>query len=127
MGSLLEFNDTLQLTERQGFPADVLDLDAHRRAPVTAAALAGRVFAFTEKEGARYFHLDPVRVYLVENRDGKRIFWGKAMVQSLAIGRNGAGGWSTSGTFTIAEVFAPDYQRLFTIGESPKGKSWFAE
>lgn len=127
MGSTLEINDTLQLTRAQGFPSELLNLETHTRAPVTAAQFAGRVFSFHDKEGVRYFHTDPVRVYLVENRGGKWIFWGKAMVQSFTVAKTPDGAWSTSGTFTLAEIFPPDYQRLFTIGESPKGKSWFAE
>lgn len=126
MGSTLEINDTLQLTRAQGFPGDVLDFETHRRTPITAHSLAGRLFAFHGKEGVRYFHTDPVRVYLVENIDGKWRFWGKALVQSFTVAKDAEGRWATAGTYTIAEVFAPDYQRLFTIGESPKGKSWFS-
>lgn len=132
MGSFIEVNDTLQITVAQGFPADVLDLAKHEKSPVSLSAVAEQVFSFCGKTNPRIFHLDPVRVYLVENRDGKWIFWGKAAVQSQTITKklDAAGAWipdawETSGTFKIIELYEPDYQRLFTRRESPLGKSFF--
>lgn len=128
MGSSLELNDTLLLTETQGFPSSILD----RSNPGTLKDVADRIFEFKDKDGARVFHLEPVRVYLVENVDGKWIFWGKAFVVSQTIAKKLAansdwkpGDWVTSGKFKIVDVFEPEYQRIFTQRESPPGKSFF--
>jgi hypothetical protein len=34
MGSMIEINDTLQLTTEQGFPADLLSFESHCKNPV---------------------------------------------------------------------------------------------
>lgn len=132
MGSFLEVNDTLQITPQQGFPADVLDLASHQQHPVTLDQVKDRLFTFTGKVGIRIFHLEPVRVFLVQNIDGKWLFWGKAYIQSQTISKSlDADGnwdgatWVTSGIFKISDIYEPDYQRTFTIRESPPGKSYF--
>lgn len=132
MGSNLELNDTLLITAEQGFPSDLLKRDDHVRKPVRLEDVANKTFKFCEKDGARIFHLDPVRVYLVENVDGKWIFWGKAFVLSQTIekklesdGSWKQGNWVTSGTFKIVDLFEPDYQEAFSRRECPPGKSYF--
>jgi len=133
MGTSVELNDTLLISEEQGFPSGILNRDNHVKTPVSSSAFEGKEFKFHDKDGARIFHLDPVRVYLVENKNGKWIFWGKAFVVSQTIeksvGKNGEwkpGDWVTSGTFKIVEIFEPDYQETFTRRESPPNKSFFA-
>jgi hypothetical protein len=131
LGSPIELNDTLQITTEQGFPEDILNLTKHRETPITLNEVKGQLFTFKGKDGARLFHLDPVRVYLVHKLDGKWLFWGQALVQSQKIEKqltqNGTwdGEWITSGTFTIKEIYEPDYQKIFTLRESPPGKSFF--
>jgi len=132
MGSALELNDTLLLGESQGFPVDVFDLARHRISPVTLADVEDRLFSFSGKDGARIYHLDPVRVFLVQNLGGKWLFWGKALIQSQTMekklnsdGSWTPGEWTMSGTYRISEVYEPAYQELFTRRESAPGKSWF--
>lgn len=127
MGSGIEVNDTLQLTVEQGFPKDVLDLEKHILNPINFESIANRVFHFKNKDGARVFHLDPVRVFLVENINGKWLFWGKACIQSQAIEKDPGndGGWVTSGSYKIVDLYEPEYQKTFTIRESVKGKSYY--
>lgn len=130
MGTRMEFNDTLQISREQGFPGDLLDWERHRRAPIDPATLAGREFRFHKPE-ARFFHLDPCRVYLVESVAGKWLFWGRAMITSqtiskaLAPGGAWAGEWVTSGTFTVATLYDPAWMEAFSRRESPPGKSYF--
>lgn len=130
MGTSVELNDTLLITEAQGFPSKLLSRESHVHSPVKQDALSAQEFKFSNKDGARIFHLDPVRVYLVENIDGKWLFWGKAFVVSQTIekkldaNKQWSGQWITSGTFKIVEVFEPDYQEAFTKRESPPGKSY---
>jgi hypothetical protein len=131
MGSTIELNDTLLLTPEQGFPADLLDWEKHHRQPIELTCVAGMTFEFTGKAGARLFHLAPTRVYLVQNIAKKWLFWGKALIVSQSIQKaldaNGewAGQWTTSGSFTISDLYEPDYQERFTRRESPPGSSFF--
>lgn len=132
MGSNLELNDTLLINTAQGFPSDILNREDHVRKAVRLEDVATKIFQFRDKDGARIFHLDPVRVYLVENVDGKWIFWGKAFVLSQTIEKKlekdgwwTPGSWVTSGTFKIVDLFEPDYQETFSRRECPPGKSYF--
>ena len=131
MGTYLEINDTLQLTEAQGFPAEFLDYQQHQKSPLTSGDVAGEIFHF-RKSSARIFHLDPVRVYLAQNIEGKWLFWGQVLIQSQQIekvlsedGIWDGESWQTSGSFIIKKLYTPDYQCEFTIHETPKGKSFF--
>jgi hypothetical protein len=132
MGSPIEINDTLQLSIEQGFPADLLNREKHTETPVRLASLTDRTFEFKNKDDARLFHLDPVRVFLVENIGGKWLFWGKVLIQSQTISKKLAsdgswkhGDWTTSGTYKIIDLYDPEYQEQFTQRESPSGKSYF--
>lgn len=131
MGTQIEINDTLNLTKEQGFPGDLLSLEKHLHAPVSASKLEGRSFEFSLKEDARIFHLDPVRVFLVENIGGKWLFWGHALIQRQEIRKRNSGPnwkpgeWETAGTFTIKQIYPPDLQKTITQNESPPGKSYF--
>ncbi|MBL4604592.1 MAG: hypothetical protein JKY02_02710 [Flavobacteriaceae bacterium] len=63
MGSFVEINDTLQLTDEQGFPVDIFNLEKHRKNPITLKDVEGKIFEFKNKPSARIFQIDPVRVY----------------------------------------------------------------
>lgn len=132
MGSGIEVNDTLNLSNEQGFPCDVFDLAAHIARPIVLADVRERIFSFSDKPDARIFHLDPVRVFLVQNLGGKWLFWGKVLMQSQTIYKNEVAGaewrpgdWMTSGTYKVIDVFEPEYQKVFTMRESPPGKSFY--
>jgi len=133
MGSQIELNDTLEITDAQGFPSDIFNREKHVKNPITLADVEGKVFEFYNKPNPRIFQLDPVRVFFVQNTKDKWLFWGHAMIQSQEITKvldsqgNWNGNWQTSGTFTISEVYDPDYQVLATINESPEGLSYFNE
>ena len=124
MGSLIEFNDTLQITTSQGFPVKLLDVRKHQANPKAARTLVGKTFAFRNKPGARIYHVPPCRVFLVQNSGGKWIHWGTCLIvsQTIDITRKGA---FTSGKFKITQIDSPEYQREHTKRDSPKGKSWF--
>jgi len=125
MGSMIEINDTLQLTTEQGFPSDLLDVDQHRITPVTLDDVAEQIFSFTGKPNARMFQLDPVRVYYAHNIDGKWLFWGHVMIQTETVRKDSEGSWVTDGTYRISQLYPPDYQELFTRNECPPGLSYF--
>ena len=48
MGSIVEFNDTLQITKEQGFPEE-LDYEKHKIRTLEAVDFADRVFEFFDK------------------------------------------------------------------------------
>ena len=131
MGSLIEINDTLQINKEQGFPVDVLNLEKHLQNPILLDDVKGQIFAFGKKDKARIYQSDPVRVYLVQNINGKWLFWGKIYIQSQSINKklDDSGKWidewETSGTFIIVDLYDPVYQKEFTIRESPLGRSYF--
>ena len=131
MGSPIELNDTLQITTEQGFPEDVLNLSRHQKTSIAIQEVQNQHFSFSNKDGARLFHLDPVRVYLVHKLDGKWLFWGQALIQSQKIEKKLSdkgiwdGDWVTSGTFIIKKIYDPEYQEIFTRNETPPGKSYF--
>ena len=75
MGSFIEINDTLQITKEQGFPQE-LDWKQHILKPYTAEQFQDKVFEFKDKSGIRLYKVPPVRNFLVENIDGKWLYWG---------------------------------------------------
>jgi hypothetical protein len=139
MGSLFEFNDTLQLTTEQGFPADQFDLDRHRRTPITLEDVAGQVFTFLGKPGPRLFHLDPVRVYWFHNIESRWLAWGQILIQQQTISRtqpplppkgppnvSNPDQWVTGGQYIIKKIYDPVYQEQFTRNDLPPELSYFA-
>ena len=104
MGSIIELNDTLQLTSEQGFPVE-LDLVKHKQKPFTASDFAGRVFEFRSKPDIRVFQQMPVRVFLVENIEGKWLYWG--LVQVLAVTHDYVKK-TTAGKYKIIYLYTPE-------------------
>ena len=136
MGSLVEINDTLQLTTEQGFPVKILDLQKHLEKTITLDAVKDKVFKFKDKPSARMFQLDPVRVYFVHNINGKWLFWGRVFIQTETIYKNidangdwviddVGKGWLTSGTYKIIDIYDPEYQKRFTLHEAPEDRNYF--
>jgi len=142
MGSLIDLNDTLEITTAQGFPVDVFNLEKHQSSPVTIEQVKDRIFRFHGKVNPRIFQLDPVRVFFYHNikgpDDGPRwLAWGEVLIQSLHIEKNpdqchsgkinqsDPTQWVTSGTYKMLKVFDPDYQKVFTRHETPAGFSYF--
>ena len=72
---MIEINDTLQITKEQGFPKE-LDIKEHLRNPFTAEMFKDQIFEFKNKKSIRVYKTPPVRNFLVENIDGKWLYWG---------------------------------------------------
>lgn len=125
MGSFIELNDTLQITTEQGFPADILNLERHRKNPITVKELEEKVFEFHNKHGARIFHLAPTRCFLVHNIDRKWLYWGKIIMIEQTVRGVSRETQTTSGDYKIIEIYDPVYQEQITIHESPRGLSYF--
>lgn len=103
MGSAIEINDTLKLTREEGLP---------ERTHV------GLEFQFS-KPDRRLFHLKPVRVFLVEEIEGKWNFIGQALIHELTIDaeRN-----ETRGRAEITKIYPRDYARQMNQHDAPSGK-----
>lgn len=142
MGSILDINDTLEITTEQGFPVDIFNLERHQRDPITLEEVEDQVFSFTGKVNPRIFQLDPVRVFFYHNipnsqGETKWLAWGEVLIQSLKIEKNpeaqhkskinesDPSQWVTSGTYKVLKVYDPEYQRVFTKHETPNGFSFF--
>ncbi len=119
MGSIIEINDTLKISKDRGFPL-CLSLEEHIKNPNDSEGLVGVEREF-KNPGIRLYNLKPSRVFLVEELpDGKWLYWGHAQITTQMINQD-----STSGKYKITKIYDPEYQRLVTINESPKGKSYF--
>ncbi len=104
MGSITENNDTLQITKEQGFP-DELVLETHLQIPYSTANFEGKVFSFKNKPQIRNYQQPPVRNFLVENRNGKWIYWGLIHVLEITHDYENK---TTSGKFKIIYINTPD-------------------
>lgn len=107
MGSIIEINDTLQLTSEQGFPA-VLDLETHLKIPFKSENFDEKIFEFKNKPGVRVYQAPPVRNFLVENKNGKWIYWGLVHILNITHDYENK---TTSGKFKIIYLYTPDEMR----------------
>jgi len=104
MGSLIEINDTLQLTKEQGFP-EILDYEKHKVKPFAASDFKDKIFEFKNKPKIRMYHLPPVRNFLVQNIDGKWLYWG--LVHIIEISHDNIK-QTTSGKFEIIYIYTTE-------------------
>lgn len=108
MGTFFEQNDTLQITRDQGFPPE-LSLETHLSKPYEAENFKDTLFSFSEKKGIRNYHVPPVRNFLVENRDGKWIYWGTIHILTVPHDYERQ---ITSGTFKLLYLYTPEEMKL---------------
>lgn len=107
MGSFIEINDTLQLTTEQGFPTE-LNYEKHKDQPFTAEDFEDKVFEFKDKKEVRLYKLPPVRNFLVQNIEGKWLYWG--LVHMLEITHDNVNK-TTSGKFKIIQIYTPEQMK----------------
>lgn len=104
MGCFIEINDTLRITKEQGFPAE-LDLNRHLKNPYTLKDLDDKVFEFKSKPKIRIYKVPPVRNFLVEDIEGKWVYWG--LVHILEVHHDYIL-QTTSGQFEIIYLYTAD-------------------
>ena len=105
MGSMIELNDTLQISAEQGFPMNILDINRHLKNPYTTKDVDGKVFSFHNKSEIRMYKSPPVRNFLVQNINNKWIYWG--LVHILEITHNYVNK-TTSGKYKIIYINTPE-------------------
>lgn len=124
MGSITEINDTLQLTREQGFPL-ALDLEKHLRQPFHINEFEKLVFEFRNKPSVRIFHMPPVRNFLVENKNGKWIYWG--LIHILQVTHDYVNK-TTSGKFKIIYLNTPEeMKKAHELIDRNKNTSYFSK
>lgn len=104
MGSMIETNDTLQLTLEQGFPSE-LDYAKHKNKPFMASDFNDKIFAFKNKDNIRIYHMLPVRNFLVQNIGGQWLYWGLVHILDVSHDYQKK---TTSGTFKIIYIYTPE-------------------
>lgn len=104
MGSFVETNDTLQLTHDQGFPVE-LTLEKHLTDPFKTENFTDKIFSFTNKPKIRIYQQPPIRVFLVENRNGKWIYWGLIYIIEIL---HDYIRQTTSGKYKIVYIYSPE-------------------
>ena len=108
MGSYIEMNDTLQITKEQGFPQE-LNIENHLKNPYTAEQFADKVFEFHDKPNIRNYHMPPVRCFLVENINGKWLYWG--LIHVLEV-KHDYINKKTSGKYKIIYINKPEEMEM---------------
>ncbi len=118
MGSSIIQNDTLQITKKQGFPKE-LDLETHLKTPYQLKDFENKVFEFINKPEIRNYQRSPVRNFLVENLNGKWVYWG--LVNIIEI-KHDYINETTSGKFKITYINTPEeMKKVFELTDrNPK-------
>lgn len=123
MGSFVELNDTLQLTSAQGFPLE-LNLEKHLESPLKTDTFKDTVFEFHNKPDVRIYKIPPVRNFLVENRDGKWIYWGLVHILEITCDYVNK---TTSGKFKIIRINTPNEMKTaFQLIDMRPNMNYFA-
>lgn len=104
MGSFIEINDTLQLTAEQGFPSELI-YERHKVKPFLIKDFENQIFEFKDKSKVRIYKLPPVRNFLVQNIDGKWLYWG--LVHIIEVTHDNVK-QTTSGKFKIIQIYTPE-------------------
>jgi len=107
MGSSIEINDTLQISTEQGFPKE-LDYEQHKIKPLTAADFKDKIFEFKDKKEVRIYKLPPVRNFLVQNINGKWLYWGLIHITEITHDNIKQ---TTSGKFKIIYIYTSEEMR----------------
>lgn len=107
MGSFIEINDTLRITKEQGFP-DELDVTKHLQTPYKLDDFKDKVFEFKGKKDIRVYKIPPVRNFLVEEIDGKWLYWGRCHI--VEVHHDYVKG-ETSGKFKIIALNSPEQMK----------------
>lgn len=102
--SFIELNDCLRISKDQGFP-DFLDIQRHLQNPFNFDDIEGKIFKFSAKEKLRVYQQPPVRNTLVEDLDGKWLYWGLCYIIEI---KHDYVLQTTSGKYKIVRLNSPE-------------------
>jgi hypothetical protein len=124
MGSFIELNDTLRITSEQGFPA-ILGLETHLQKPYVLEDVVGKTFSFRAKPDIRVYKIPPVRNFLVQEINGKWVYWGLCFITSVThdyIKKE------TAGTFQIIRLNSPkEMRQVFPLVDTRPELNYFED
>lgn len=126
MGSFIEINDTLRITKEQGFPEE-LDLDTHINSPYSIDDVKDKIFTFTAKPKIRVYKIPPVRNFLVEDVNGKWVYWGLCFILEI---NHDYEKEESSGKFKIVRLNTPDEMKeMFKLTHftNPEEQNYFSD
>lgn len=104
MGSMIELNDTLRISKEQGFP-EFLDIEKHITEPYSFDEVKDKVFEFHAKKGIRAYQQPPVRNFLVEELNGKWLYWGLCYITEITHDYENC---VTSGKYRVVRLNTPE-------------------
>lgn len=124
MGSSIINNDTLQINKSQGFPENLI-IENHLNTPYKLEDFKDVVFEFKNKSEIRNYQQPPVRNFLVENINGKWIYWG--LIHILEINHDYINK-ITSGKFKIIYINTPEeMKKAFELIDRNPETNYFAD
>jgi hypothetical protein len=124
MGSIVEINDTLQITTAQGFPK-ILNIKKHLTKPFKTSDFKGKIFEFKNKDKIRIYHTPPVRVFFAQNINDIWLYWGLVEILELKLDMVKK---TTSGKYKIIKIFTPDEMKSAEkILHNQNDKSYFRQ
>lgn len=108
MGSFIEINDTLRISKAQGFPEELI-IENHVKSAFELKDFEDRVFSFVNKPKIRVYKLPPIRNFLVEDLNGKWLYWGLCRIMSI---QHDYVAQTTSGTYKIIKLNNPAEMKM---------------
>lgn len=82
-----------------------MDYKKHLNSPFSVDKFKNKIFEFKNKSKIRIYKIPPVRNFLVENIDGKWLYWG--LVHIIEI-KHDYINQVTSGKFKVIHIYSPD-------------------
>lgn len=108
MGSCIEINDTLQISIEQGFPIE-LNYEKHKIKPFETSNFSDKIFEFKDKAQIRIYKIPPVRNFLVQNIEGKWLYWWLIHITEITHDNIKQ---TTSWKFKIIHIYAPEEMKF---------------
>lgn len=122
MGSYIEMNDTLRISHAQGFPIE-LDIKKHLNKPYCADSFKDKIFEFKNKKDIRVYQMPPVRNFLVQDIDGKWLYWGLVHIVEI---KHDYINKTTSGKFKIIYINTPhEMKTAFSLIDRGDGNNFW--
>lgn len=112
MGAFIETNDTLRISKEQGFPAE-LDISKHIKSSYKLEDFDNKIYEFKGKPSIRVYQTPPIRNFLVEDLNGKWLYWGLCHIVEV---HHDYVNKVTSGKYKIIRLNSPeDMKKAFEL------------